>query len=219
MKKSIWLILLASMILFSAVSIAEQAPAAAPTEAPAAAPSEAPAEAPAAAPSEAPVETLAAVPATDENVRSIDAMGAFTVKAAIPGGYTFTGSYVSDILYVGQLIPSDRTMSSGLITVAFDEEADGRSIGDLSQDVINAIVQEDIKSLGQQVSFTESATSHGTKLLVYQVKDPEEARFEIYTLYKGYQIRCIIFPGIGQTLNETHLQMAVDFVSEVWIEE
>ena len=156
-------------------------------------------------------------PADMQNVQTIDAMGAFKVSAQIPEGYRFSGTYASDILYVGYLTPQNPALVNGMITIAFDEEADGASIGDLSQEIINAITQQDIRTLGEKVEFSETATSHGTKLLVYHVTDPEEERIEIYTLYMGYQIRCILFPAKGQKLTQQDLKMAVDFVSEVWI--
>ena len=106
-----------------------------------------------------------------------------------------------------------------IVTIAFDEEADGRSIGDLTKEEISGMVAQDTASLGEHVEFSEAETAHGTKLLVYNILDEEEARFEIYTLYKGYQVGCVILPGQGQTLTEELLKMAVDFLSGVWITE
>ena len=46
-------------------------------------------------------------PADTQNVQTIDAMGAFKVSAQIPEGYRFSGTYASDILYVGYLTPQN----------------------------------------------------------------------------------------------------------------
>lgn len=149
---------------------------------------------------------------------SVNVMGAFTVNANVPEGYSFRGEYVSSILYFGTLSPKDPAYPSALITIAFDEEANGRSIGDLTEEELSGMIASEKAVLGENVEFSQAETSHGTKLLVFNVLDEEEARFEIYTLYKGYQVGCVILPGEGHTMTREHLDMAVDFLSEVWID-
>ena len=163
--------------------------------------------------------SAAAAEAPETTEQSVNVMGSFTVSAEIPQGYTFEGNYVSDILYYGTLTPENPAYPVAIVTIAFDEEADGRSIGDLTKEEISGMVAQDTASLGEHVEFSEAETAHGTKLLVYNILDEEEARFEIYTLYKGYQVGCVILPGQGQTMTEELLKMAVDFLSGVWITE
>ena len=160
-----------------------------------------------------------AAEAPQTNEESINVMGAFTVSAEIPQGYAFEGNYVSDILYYGTLTPENPAYPVGIITIAFDEEADGCSIGDLTEEQVSNMIERETAVLGENVEFSEAETAHGTKLLIFNVLDIEEARFEIYTLYKGYQVGCVILPGQGSMLTEEHLKMAVDFLSEVWITE
>ncbi len=151
--------------------------------------------------------------------KKIDVKGKFTVTAEIPESYDYVGEFVTEELYLGLLNPKKPEYPLGMITVAFDELADGRSIGEMSEDEIRGIISVDESTLGENVEFSERETTHGTRLLCYFVKDPEEMRFEIYTIYKGYQIGCMILPGEGQTLNEDNFKMATDFLSEVWIIE
>ncbi|MBQ7487181.1 MAG: hypothetical protein IJT77_06790 [Clostridia bacterium] len=154
----------------------------------------------------------------DSKTDSTEVTAAFTMFAAVPDGFTLSGEYVSDSLYYGQLIPNNKDWGSGLVIIALDEAAAGRSFTDMTQDVINSLIQDDVSTLGEKVSFTEAVSASGGRILTYQILDPEEARLEAYTLDKGYQIRCVIFPGNGQTLNESHLQAAVAFISGVRIE-
>ncbi len=163
--------------------------------------------------------SAAAAEAPEKAEQSVNVMGAFTVSAEIPQGYAFKGNYVSDILYYGTLTPEDPAYPVAIITIAFDEEADGRSIGDLTEEQIFGMVAQDAAALGEHVEFSEAETAHGTKLLVYNILDEEEARFEIYPLYRGYQIGCVLLPGQGQTMTQELLKTAVDFLSNVWITE
>ncbi len=171
----------------------------------------------------APSEEQAAGPdsrvADEQSEVAIDLSGKFFVHAKIPEGYTFDGDMRNGIVFVGHLLPKDGNNPVGLVTVAFDEEANGRSIGDLTEEEVKGLVAMDTSAIGEHVEAGETITSHGTRVLVYKVLDPEEARYEMYTIYKGYQIGMLVLPGGSGELNNAQLDWAIGFLSEVWIDE
>ena len=149
--------------------------------------------------------------------KAIDVMGNFTITCEIPEGYSYEDEYVSDLVYTGILYPADVTKPLGVIVIAYNEEADGRSLSDLSEEEIQAHIAEEKAQMGQDVIFSDGVTDYGTRILGYLVKDPEENRLEVYTLYMGYEVSFALLPPQGGTVTEEDFEFVRKFISEVWI--
>ena len=118
----------------------------------------------------------------------------FHVHTVVPDGYRYIDSFVSEILYIGYLRPKDMTLPQALITIAYDEEAHGRTVNELSDEEVLRMVDDFMQDTPDAtVEYRE--TGEGTRLIVFNTHTKAETRIDIVTLWRGYQIACMIFPG------------------------
>lgn len=155
--------------------------------------------------------------AVAEDVQEIQINGIFEVKTTIPEGYTFEGSYKSDILYVGYLTSSDPSKVQGYITIAYDEEADGRTLNDFSEDELAGLIAIFLQDMpGAEVTTGE--TGKGTKLLIFTTNTETESRIDIMSIWHGYQIAIMLLPGDGVTpISEDQMSTMLEFLTDVEI--
>jgi len=141
----------------------------------------------------------------------------FTVNTVTPEGYTYTDSFVSDILYIGYLKPDDETKPQALITIAYDEEAQGRTLNEMSdEEVLNMV--EDFMQDTPDAKVSYKQTGEGTRLIVFNTETETENRIDIVTIYRGHQIAAMIIPSEPTTkLTEEDLDGVIAFLTNASI--
>ena len=155
--------------------------------------------------------------AAAESVQEIQINGVFEVKTTIPEGYTYEGSYRSDILYIGYLTSDDPSKVKGYITIAYDEEAEGRTLNDFSEDEMAGLISLFMQDLpGAEVTMGE--TGKGTRLLIFTTNTGSESRVDIMTIWHGYQVAIMLIPGAGMDgIPEDQVNTMLEFLTNVEI--
>jgi len=153
-----------------------------------------------------------------EDVREVS-LSEFKVSAVVPKGYSYVDQFASDILYLGVLEPEDKNRPVGMITIAYDEIAGGKSLDELSEEQISAMVAEFLKDTpAARVSRTK--TEKGTGILILDTETANECCYDIVTLWKGYQIAVRMLPGQNQNrLTQEQKDLVISFLSNITIEK
>ena len=153
----------------------------------------------------------------EENEVSVEVNHQFTVKSVVPEGYRYSEQFPSDILYIGYLEPTSPGHAQALVTIAYDEEAEGRTLNDYSEAELDALIQTFMKDTPTaSVRLTESGK--GTKLIVFNTENEYEHRVDVVTIWKGYQIAIMMFPYEGETvLDEASTEMILTFMTDMEI--
>ena len=113
-------------------------------------------------------------------------------------------------VYVGTLKPDDPKRAVGRITIAYDEEAQGKTLNDLSEEEMDELI--DVFMLDTPTAtVTKGETGKGTKILIF-----DSDCYDIMTIWKGYQVALRLIPN-GK-LTEEQKKMALEFLTDVTIE-
>ena len=139
---------------------------------------------------------------------------ALSVQVVIPDGYAIEETNVAGSLIM-VMAPLDETTNYYCVIIAKDEDrADVDRLNDLSDDEIQAIVDEFCADLNNPtVSFGE--TGMGTKLIIINENDVDGSDSAIVlTLYKGYYLTTHVFPA-GETVTEAELNTAIQFYTDM----
>ena len=151
-----------------------------------------------------------------ENTRQVTLEG-FRVKAVVPDGYSYSDRFVSDVLYVGMLRPQDPKKPVASITIAFDENAQGRTLNELSEEEMDGMIALFLQDTPAAV-VTKSESGKGTKILIFDNQTANECTYDVMTLWKGYQIAVRVVPAAGSVLTEEQKTMVLQFLTDITIE-
>lgn len=152
-----------------------------------------------------------------ENVQQVS-MDQIKISAVVPEGYAFSGNYVSDILYVGNLTPSNAAAPSAMITIAYDEEAEGRTLNEFSEAELDSLITLFLNDTPNAL-VTKSQTGKGTNVLIFDTQTESESRYDIMTIWHGYQVALMVLPGENSTaLTDEQKSMIMQFLTDVTIE-
>jgi len=148
-----------------------------------------------------------------ENTRQVTLEG-FRVKAVVPDGYSYSDRFVSDVLYVGMLRPQDPKKPVASITIAFDENAQGRTLNELSEEEMDGMIALFLQDTPSAV-VTKSESGKGTKILIFDNQTANECTYDVMTLWKGYQIAVRVVPAAGSVLTEEQKTMVLQFLTDI----
>ena len=156
--------------------------------------------------------------ATQEKVEigSLEVNGEFTLKAAVPEGYTvipYSSDSLQSIWFIGNEDVNKPVMS---LVIAFDEGyADIYRINDMTEEQL-----DELKATWDEyeVEITMPETSHGTKLLqVVEVGDYVDF-VTFFAIYEGYCIEFTLMAnpeGESQSLTQEQIDTAIQFLSDL----
>ena len=151
---------------------------------------------------------------------SVDVNGAFRITCKVPDGYKMNSSWVDSHLFTGSLDPDDPEQPVLLLTVAWSELSNGRTLNEYSEEEIKALAETYSEDLpGAEISY--DTTGLGTKLIVFKVDSGSDPHLEIFTIYKGYELSLYAYVedgGTGKPLTADHLELIRSFLTDMTIE-
>ena len=153
------------------------------------------------------------VMAEDVHKHSVAYDDTMSVDLIIPEGYALTESNVAGALIL-VLTPVEEGKNYFCTLIAPDEElADVERLNDLSDEQIQAIVDEFCVDLNDPtVTFGE--TGMGTKLIIIDDNTEEGDTVLVLTLYKGYFLTTYVFAA-GETVTEAETNTAIQFYTDM----
>ena len=137
-----------------------------------------------------------------------------SLSFVVPEGYAFSENWYSDVLYA-DFVPETEDGATMILSVGFSDEYADRSIGDLSDEEFETLVELTREDFNNPTVSTME-TAHGTKLIVADENSEYDEYAEITTVYQGYFISVMIQPAQeGVQLTEAQLQTAIDVLSNM----
>lgn len=148
---------------------------------------------------------------------SVEMKGAFTLRCALPEGYTAEVLQNDPDYHLAVIAAEDESRPQIMLSIAFDELlADVERLNDLDEAALaelEASFREE-----DEVEITYMFTSHGTKLLVAREIADGVSYVDFFTIYQGYEIEMVLNRGADfaeRPITEEEIQMAVDFLSDL----
>lgn len=135
------------------------------------------------------------------------------ISFIVPEGYTFNEMWFSGVLYA-DFEPADGASASMVLSAGASEEYADRSIQDLSDDELQALMDLAAGDF-YNPTLTITETAHGTKLILADENSDYDEYAEIFTVYQGYFIGMLIEPQGDAQLTEGDIQTAVDVLSDM----
>ena len=168
---------------------------------------------------------VAAESAGKTEMGSLSVAGAFTLKCAVPEGYTIDVLEQTSEKIAALLTNEDTTKPLVTISIAYnDQYSDVERMNDLSEEQMKVI--ESSFSEMDEVKFEYRETGLGTKLLVVTETKDDVSFVDIYTIYKGFETEFVMVPGITADkeeivpLTEEQISMLIDFITGIdFVEE
>ena len=115
------------------------------------------------------------------------------------------------------LRPQDPKKPVASITIAFDENAQGRTLNELSEEEMDGMIALFLQDTPSAV-VTKSESGKGTKILIFDNQTANECTYDVMTLWKGYQIAVRVVPAGGSVLTEEQKTMVLQFLTDITIE-
>ena len=153
-----------------------------------------------------------------EKLGVISMNGMFSLECAMPDGYKIESTGADAGSHFSVISSEVEGKPAMYLSIVFNELlADVQRLNDLSAEDLAKIEETFREDDRVEISYTE--TKHGTKLMVVKETDDGVDYVDFYTIYKGYEIEFVLLktpfgeePGF---LNDTDIQMAVDFLSDL----
>ncbi len=135
------------------------------------------------------------------------------ISVVLPDGYAMTETWYGDVLYA-QMDPQSEDQPLMVLSLGYSEEYADRSIGDLSEEEMDALIAISITDFANP-TYDIDETSEGTKLIVVDENSEYDEYAEIYTVYQGYFIGMLVESVGGEQLTEDNLNIAIQFLSDM----
>lgn len=178
--------------------------------------------------------TALAETAEKESMGTVKVEEAFNIKCKLPEGYELKmeNELGDEYHLVGDVIPTDPSKPVVRIIIAyndeytvFNEETKEKTalrLNDVDEETLQSIKDSFITD-GEMtdVTYEETETAYGTKLLVVKgIYEGRETVF-VYTIYKSYEIEVEVEAAESAEgdLTDEQVKMIVDFLSEMDFEE
>lgn len=163
--------------------------------------------------------TTAMAEALAEEVQIQGATIDFDVTVVVPDGYTMEQTRTNDTVLL-ILQPESDGGTYYVLTVAYSDEYDGRTLNELSDDekkLLLDVMDEDFA----QAEVHDLTTDHGTEVYLLTEASPEaEAFFGAgFSIYKGYFVQIYTVRSDEQALTQDDIDLAMKILSEVWFVE
>ena len=153
----------------------------------------------------------------ETKIGELNVNGDFLLQGKIPDGYTLQVISSRDSKLIAALIANDMKKPQMMLTVSLDEQySDVERMNDLSEDEIETLKATFTDM--NEVEFSESETSHGTKLLIAKETGDDEDFVNILSLYKGYLIEFMLTPNpesAEKKLTEKQIKKCIEFLSDL----
>ena len=150
-------------------------------------------------------------------IGTLNVNGQFLIQGKMPEGYNLQLISTQSSRIIAALTTDDVQRPQMMLTIAFDEMYAGvERLNDLSEEEMASLKQTYMDM--NTVTFSETATAAGTRLLIARETGKDEDFVSIFSLYKGYAIEFLLSPNPGaasQSLTDEQLQTAVDFLSNL----
>ena len=164
------------------------------------------------------VMSFAAVAETAEktDIGSITVNGAFTLKAAVPEGYTIIPFDKDDFGGIWYIASEDMNKPIMSLAISFDEEfSEIARLNDLGEEELAALVETFTTEYEVEISYPE--TGLGTKLIqVVEVGDYTDYVI-FFTIYQGYCVEFVLIGGASEdaTLTQEDIEKAITFLTDL----
>ena len=151
-------------------------------------------------------------------IGTISINGAFTLKSAIPEGYTITPVYTGIEQVIAEISSEDPVKPMMMLSVAFDETyADVERMNDLSEEDL-ALLEKTYTDNDPDVEIFYSDTGLGTRLLIAKMTEGSQDYVSFLSVYKGYFVEFVLLPSLeaeDRNLTDEQLQMCIDYLTEL----
>lgn len=142
------------------------------------------------------------------------------VQTAVPAGYTASSLGMGEGVPAGVLVfePENENDIVMLMSVEYDEECEGLSLNDFTDEQIESYrgsVIEDLDMYDPEVTLT--ATAYGTKLLVFDENSDTAEQVIISSLYEGKWVSLLLYHNdFTMKISEAEIARGIDLLSETW---
>ena len=158
-----------------------------------------------------------AVPPEKQQMGKLNVNGEFTLQCLLPEGYSMQMINSMGTAITAFISSQDTEKPILQLSIVFDElYADVDRMNDLKDEDLKIL--EDSFTEMNDVEISYLFTSYGTKLLVAREVGDDTDFVDFFSVYKGYSIEFVMTvnpQAKNQTLNDTQVQMCVDFLSEL----
>lgn len=165
--------------------------------------------------------TAYAETAEKELLGAVNVNGAFNIKCKMPEGYKLSILESSSDYIIAVVASEDEAKPSITLSVAFNDSytQDGKAmrLNDLSEEEI-LMIKESFMDTADEVSFEDSMTAYGTKVMIVKGMISDTNFVEVYSVYNSYEVEMLAVAGKGaeeKTLSDTQIQMIIDFLSDM----
>ncbi len=156
---------------------------------------------------------LSACCAVAETVQVYRATDDFDVTMVIPEGYGMKEERVNSTLMI-DVTSEDETLPMYLLTIAFSEEYEGRTLSELTEDEQDELINMMDDEYHHPVVSSQT-TKEGTMVFVLDENDSESDYATAFTVYKGYFIQVYIAKPSFDTLSEADVEMAINLLGDM----
>ena len=154
---------------------------------------------------------------TDSQIGKLDVNGVFTLQGKLPPGYKLEIIMSQSSRLMAVLATEDDVRPRMRLTIAYNEMySNVERMNDLSEAEIETLKAS--FSQVDKVEFSETETSHGTKLLVAREVGDEDDYVDFMSVYKGYSVEFVLTPNPkaeDQTLTDEQVSQCIRFLSDL----
>ena len=153
----------------------------------------------------------------ETQIGKLNVNGEFLLQGKIPDGYRLEVIANQGSKVIATLLSDSISRPEMMLTVAFNEMYAGvERMNDLSAEDMETLKAS--YSSMNEVTFSETETAAGTKLLVVLEAGSDEDFVSIFSVYKGYSVEFVLSPNpkiANATLTDAQIQTAIDFLSNL----
>ena len=149
-----------------------------------------------------------------ENLGTVSVNGEFNLWATLPEGYQLEIIDTDPMSPFYVLTSEDPAKPLLYLSISFDDtDANFKRLNDLDDEQLAAL-EATFYAEDDNVIITYTETEYGTKLLV--AKDPDGLAGAVFTIYEGYDIEFILYPGdAAEALTDDQFDLCVKFLSSL----
>ena len=152
---------------------------------------------------------------------SVDVNGSFQVTCKVLPGYSLASKWVDANLYTGVMTPEDPKKPVMLLSIAYSELSNGRTLNDYSEEEIATLAKGYTEDM-PDAKISYDVTGLGTKLIVIREDTGSDPHVEIVTIYKGYELSLYAYiedtAGENTPLSEDDMALINTFLTDMVIE-
>lgn len=160
--------------------------------------------------------------AETESKPILGTLGDYVIKYTTPENYqiSIVNSDINTIVAIAAPEAADQptiTLSIAFNESYMGEDGKGMRLNDVSEEDM-ALIRESFEENTEVKSFEDGETAFGTRVLIVKGTVGEKEYADVYSIYNAYEVEAVITAGSGaedQTLTDEHVQMVIDFFSNI----